>query len=324
MPPAPRPSAATAGGGWLGAQFRNAPADSSGARAQGAIVQSVAPGGPAATAGLLPGDVIVEYGGTPVSDATSIVRLAGASAPGESVPIRIRRGGAGRTLEVVVGDRAAAPVARGSVLVYYAADDDRQTAEDLAAALREAIDDPRYAVRTLKTPRGIGSEGEVRYSSSGLETLAGTLARSAGSWLSRTYGRRVAFKPTVEPRVSSGAAIVIMPARTPAAAGRLADPVVTIVYPAADDPKTAEELAAFLRTRSGTKYQVRTMRARTGPARKEGQIEYDSERMAGLAQALARDAAAWISRAYGREVVLQPAHTDRIGADAAVLWLPGR
>ena len=210
------------------------------------------------------------------------------------------------------------------MLVYYAADDDRQTAEDLAVALRESINDPRYAVRTLKTPRGIGSEGEVHYSSSGLERLATTLARSAGSWLSRTYGRRIVFRPAVEPRVSSGAAIVIMPARTPAAAGRSPDPVVTIVYPATDDPKIAEELAAFLRARAGTEYQVRTMRARTGPTRKEGQIEYDSERLAGLAQVLARDAAAWISRAYGRAVVLQPAHTDRIGADAAVLWLPSR
>ena len=236
-------------------------------------MQAIEPGGPAATAGLLAGDLVVEYGGTLVKDATNLVRLVAANAPGDSVPIRVRRGGTGRTLEVVVGDRAAAaPVTRGSVLVYYAADDDRQTAEDLAAALRESINDPRYAVRTLKTPRGIGSEGEVHYSSSGLERLATTLARSAGSWLSRTYGRRIVFRPAVEPRVSSGAAIVIMPARTPAAAGRSPDPVVTIVYPATDDPKIAEELAAFLRARAGTEYQVRTMRARTGPTRKEGQI----------------------------------------------------
>jgi hypothetical protein len=217
----------------------------------------------------------------------------------------------------------AAPVASGTVLVYYAADDDQPTAEDLAAGLRESMNDPRYIVRTLKTSRGVGGEGEVRYSSSGLSALAGTLARSAGSRLSRTYGHRVAFTPTVEPRVSTNAVIVIMPGRTPAAADRLADPVVTIAYPTADEPTVAEELATFLRMRSGTKYRVRTVRATTGP-RKEGQIEYDNERMARVAQVLARDAAAWISRAYGHQVVLQPTPTSRIGSNAVLIWLPSR
>ena len=322
-PPDPLPSPTPANDGWLGVQLLNAPADSSGAGTRGAIVQSVVPGGPAATAGLLAGDLVVEYGGTPVTDVASLIRLVGASVPGDSVLIRVRRGSTGRTLRVVFSDRATAPVTRGTVVVYYAADDDQKTAEDLAAGLRESINDPRYAVRALKTRRGIGGEEEVRYSSSGLSTLAGTLARSAGSWLSRTYGRRVAFRPTVEPRVSSGAVIVIMPARTPAAAGRIADPVVTIAYPTAGDPKTAEELATFLRTRASTKYLVRTVRATTGP-RKEGQIEYDNERMAGVAQVLASDATAWISRVYGRQVVLQPTLSGRIGSNAVVLWLPSR
>ena len=284
-------------------------------------MQSVASGGPAGTAGLLAGDLVVEYGGTPVSDVASLIRLAGANTPGDSVLIRVRRGSTGRTLEVVVGDRATAPGTSGTVLVYYAADDDQKTAEDLAGELRESINDPRYAVRTLKTSRGIGGEGEVRYSSSGLSTLAATLARSAGSWLSRTYGRRVAFTPTVEPRVSASGVILIMPGRPSAPAVRLADPVVTIAT--AGDPRTAQELATFLRTRSGTKYLVRTVRATTGPT-KEGQIEYDNENMAGVAQVLARDAAAWISRAYGRHVVLQPTLTGRIGANAVLLWLPSR
>lgn len=212
----------------------------------------------------------------------------------------------------------------GTVLVYYAADDDQKTADDLAAALRASINDPRYAVRSFKTARGIGSEGEIRYSSSRLSTLAGTLATSAGSWLSRTYGRRVAFTPTVEPRVTATGVIVIMPGRTAAPAMPLVDPVVIIVYPASDDPKMAADLANFLGTlRSGWKYTVRTTRATTGP-RKEGQIEYDNERMGTLAEVLARDPAAWISRAYGRRVVLQPTLTSRIGANTVVLWLPSR
>ena len=86
----------------------------------------------------------------------------------------------------------------------------------------------------------------------------------------------------------------------------------------------AEDLANFLRTlRSGWKYSVRTVRATTGP-RKEGQIEYDNERMAALAQVLARDPAAWLSRAYGRRVVLQPTMSGKIGANTVIFWLPSR
>ena len=323
VPPSdPRPPA-TPANGFLGVRLANA-ADPGGVGTGVAMVQSVAPGGPAATAGLLAGDLIVEYGGTPVGDVASFNRLVGASAPGDTIPIRVRRGNTGRTLEVVVGDRANAPGSSGSVMVYYAADDDRKAAEDLAAELRTSINDPRYAVRTLRTSRGIGGEGEVHYSSSGLSGLAETLARSAGSSLSGAYGRRVTFTPTVEPRVTARTAIVIMPARTPAASGRLADAaVVTIAYPKADDPRTVEELATFLRTRSGTEYQVSALPANPGRG-KEGQIEYDNGRMAGLAQVLARDAAAWISRAYGRRVVLQPTLNERIGADRVILWLPNR
>jgi hypothetical protein len=114
-----------------------------------------------------------------------------------------------------------------------------------------------------------------------------------------------------------------MPGRTSAPAVPIADPVVTIVYPATDDPTTAEKLAAFLRMSSRAKYLVRTVRATTGP-RKEGQIEYDNERMAGVAQVLADDVTAWISRLYGRRVRLQPTMSGRIGSNAVVLWLPSR
>jgi hypothetical protein len=283
-------------------------------------VRSVAPGRPAAIAGVLAGDLIVAYGGATVSDAASLNRLAVANTPGDSVSIRVRRGSTERLIDVV---RATLPRTSGTVLVYYAADDDQKTADALAAELGVSINDPRYVVRTLKTPRGIGSEGQVRYSSSGLSTLAGTLAKTAGSWVSRAYGRRVVFTPTVEPQVTATGVIVILPGRPSAPAVPL-DPVVTIVYPGADGPKMAEDLANFLRTpRSGLKYSVRTVRATTGPA-KEGQIEYDNERMAAVAQVLAKDAAAWISRAYGRRVVLQPTLTGKIGSNAVVLWLPSR
>ncbi len=222
-----------------------------------------------------------------------------------------------------MGDRATAPGTSGTVMVYYAADDDYKTAADLAAALRKSINDPRYAVRTLKTARGFSGEGEVRYSSSALSPLAEALAKNAGSWLSGTYGRRVAFTPTVEPQVKAKSVIVIMPGRTAAPAAPLVVPAVIILYPAGDDPKMAEDLANFLRTlRSGSKYTVR-VRATTAPS-KPGQIEYDDERMAAVASILSKDMVNWMSRAYGRGIVLQPTLSSKIGANTVILWLPSR
>jgi hypothetical protein len=117
--------------------------------------------------------------------------------------------------------------------------------------------------------------------------------------------------------------VVVIPERTPAPAAALPDPIVTVAYATTADARTADALANFLRTlRSGWKYSVRTEQKASGP--KEGQIEYDNERMGELARVLSREPSAWISRAYRRPVVLQPTSSDRIGADAVILWLPSR
>ena len=317
-PPSPRPA-----NGFLGVRVANLARGPGGGIPRGAIVQSLVTGGPAANAGLLAGDLIVDYGRSTVKDAADFNRLTSASAPGDTVAIRLRRDGVVRTLEVVVGgDRANAPGVMGTVSIHYAAADDQKIAAELATALRETINDPRYAIRTLRTSRNAGSEGEVRYSASRWSALAGTLAQSAGASLSKTYGRRVVFAPLVDVRVISTSVVVVMPGRTPAPAP-LPDPIITVAFATTADARTADALANFLRTlRSGWKYSVRTEQKASGL--KAGQIEYDNERMGELARVLAREPSAWISRAYGRPIVLQPTASDRIGADAVVLWLPSR
>lgn len=186
------------------------------------------------------------------------------------------------------------------------------------------INDPRYGVRTLRTSRNAGSEGgEVRYSASGLTTLAATVAESAAASLSKTYGRRVTFAPIVDARVTATSVVVVMPGRMPVAVAPLTDPVITVAYATPADARTAEAFANFLRTlRSGWKYSVRTEQKASSP--NAGRIEYGSERIGDLARILAREPAAWISRAYGRRVVLRPTPTESIGPDAIVLWLPSR
>jgi hypothetical protein len=316
-----RPSGPLITAGVLGAGVANA-IDAAGAASRGAVVQSVSASGPAERGGLLPGDLIVEYGGTSVSDAAHLNSLSTASTPGDTVLVRVLRGNAGRTVEVVVGERPIAAGGSGTVYIHYAADADQRSAENLAAYLREVINDPGYLVRTIRTTRRLGNEGEVLYNSAMYSTLADTLVRNSSSWWSRQGSRRVAFASKVEPRVGSKAVILIMPGEV-AVPSDLASPTVTIVYPNGGDPAMANRLAAYLRTQTPQKYLVRTSRAKIGPER-EGQIEYDNARMGDVAQVLARDAASWISREYGRRVVLQPTASGRIGSNAVVLWLPGR
>ncbi len=78
-------------------------------------------------------------GGARVGDADTLARLASASVPGDTVLIRVIRGDAGRTLEIVVGERPG----KASVLIYYRTDADQETAEGLVTELRKSINDPR-------------------------------------------------------------------------------------------------------------------------------------------------------------------------------------
>lgn len=68
------------------------------------MVLSVAPEGPAATAGVLIGDVIAEISGQPVTD-TDDVPLALRGAIGKELPVVVLRGGARVEIRVKVGER---------------------------------------------------------------------------------------------------------------------------------------------------------------------------------------------------------------------------
>jgi len=73
-------------------------------RDRGALVANVEDGAPAATAGILVGDIIVEVASTPVTDPDSL-RLALGDRPGETVALTVLRGGAPHVLSVTLGSR---------------------------------------------------------------------------------------------------------------------------------------------------------------------------------------------------------------------------
>jgi hypothetical protein len=73
---------------------------------QGVIVGNIAPGSPAADAGLEVGDVIRSIGGEPVTDVDSLRAALGNLSQGDRVQVLVFRDGADRTLDVTFGEPA--------------------------------------------------------------------------------------------------------------------------------------------------------------------------------------------------------------------------
>jgi serine protease Do len=66
----------------------------------GAIVTEVTSGGPAATAGLAVGDVVLSFDGEKVRSSRHLARLIGETPEGREVPVEIMRAGSTRTLRI--------------------------------------------------------------------------------------------------------------------------------------------------------------------------------------------------------------------------------
>jgi len=69
---------------------------------KGALVGTVDRSGPAAAAGVEPGDVIVEYNGKPVKNNNELVAMVVGTKPGTTVPIKVLRDKQERTLSIKV------------------------------------------------------------------------------------------------------------------------------------------------------------------------------------------------------------------------------
>jgi S1-C subfamily serine protease len=74
-------------------------------RGNGAVVAAVHRGGPAARAGIVPGDVITSINGQPVSSAADVAEVLATLSPGQTVTVGIiRRGGPTATVKVTIGE----------------------------------------------------------------------------------------------------------------------------------------------------------------------------------------------------------------------------
>ena len=72
---------------------------------KGLIVLSVEPAGPAASAGILIGDILVKLGGKPVQDTDDIQLVLERHVVGGKVEVEVLCGGKPRRIDVVVGER---------------------------------------------------------------------------------------------------------------------------------------------------------------------------------------------------------------------------
>lgn len=98
--------------GWLGVSLHPVallPDAAKGFQTQnrGLMVMQVAAGGPAATAGILAGDILVAVDGAPTSRPRQIARQFGPESIGKQVELRIIRSGALRTLAATITARPA-------------------------------------------------------------------------------------------------------------------------------------------------------------------------------------------------------------------------
>jgi serine protease Do len=78
---------------------------------QGALVSSVDAGGPAAKAGLQPGDVIVAVNGDEVSDSSDLPAKIAGLAPGSSATLKVWRDKASKDVKVTIGSFSDAKLA---------------------------------------------------------------------------------------------------------------------------------------------------------------------------------------------------------------------
>lgn len=135
----------------------------------GAQVSSVDPKGPAAKAGLQPGDIILRYNGRTIERSSDLPRLVGNTQPGTKTNIEVWRAGAARTLDITVGEvpndqaNAGNRKPRGEQQAPAKANWLGIMASDLTAEQRKAQDLPSDGVLVAGLePNGLGAQAGLR------------------------------------------------------------------------------------------------------------------------------------------------------------------
>ncbi|HYC49195.1 MAG TPA: DegQ family serine endoprotease [Burkholderiales bacterium] len=106
---------------------------------KGVLVASVEPGGPAAKAGVQPGDVILAFEGKPVENANELPRAVAGTKPGTTVTLELWRNGARRQVKVTLSEFPSEALAQKAAPEKQASNRLGFGVRELAPAQRKAL-----------------------------------------------------------------------------------------------------------------------------------------------------------------------------------------
>jgi serine protease Do len=120
----------------------------------GAVVMSVTPGGAASKAGLEPGDVIIAFNGKPVRRSDDLQAAVTTTKPGTTVPVRIVRDKAERTVSVTVEELDLEAETQTSRNTNRDNDAPQETTSGFGITLRNLTPDVAQSLRLEANTRG--------------------------------------------------------------------------------------------------------------------------------------------------------------------------
>lgn len=151
---------------------------------EGVLINDVVSGGPADEAGLQPGDIVIEYNGEPVEEASELRNAVAATEAGSTAELRISRDGEEQVVEVEVGKREGEPSIAGNGGGATANDDLGLTVQTLTPerARELGFDQEIGGVIVTQVTRGSAAAAEGIRPGDVLVSVAGTSVANAADF----------------------------------------------------------------------------------------------------------------------------------------------
>jgi hypothetical protein len=231
---------------------------------------------------MMTGDFIMAFGGDPVTDPSELTRRVAGSAPDARVPVVVLRGSRKLDLQVAVGE------------------DLRARFEGSAGS--QAFPVPDFTGKPVRTAvdaiKRMGGAYRVSYRED--------RSNKAGMVLSQSLDYCQPFPKD----------------RTPVVVLNVAASGTLVIDYSEGEKKTADGLAAFLRAqRSMGTWVIRTVQS--VPRREVlGRVCYSDPQYADTAAGIAKDAGAWLSREFRRQIAIEPCLYSPVVSKTLILGLP--